>query len=125
TGRTARRRRARRRLSGLPPLARRHADVALERAAERRFRRVADGIGDFRHARRARAELATGELEAERREVRHGCLADELLETLGEHGARRGRATRELLERPSRLRFTMHTGERAADDGIGEAGEPA
>src|SRR5262249_30628199 len=88
TGRTARLRPLRSFGSGaLPPFTRRNTDVALERAAEARFRRVADGIGHLGHAGRARAELPARELQAERREVAHRCLPDELLEALGEHGA--------------------------------------
>jgi hypothetical protein len=71
----------------LSPLARGDTNRFLERAAEGRFRLVADAFGDFGDALDAVHEMRGGQLHAPARQVLHRRLADEGGEPLGERGA--------------------------------------
>ena len=76
------------------PRARRHADLALERARERGLALVADLERDVDHLRVRVAQQARGELHPPPRQVLHRRLADEVDEALVERRARQARPPR-------------------------------
>ena len=90
-------------------------DDALERAAEGRFRPVAEAVRELRNRDSLVTEGAECEMHAPAGHVPHGGLADQLREAHRESRAGDGDLLRERSKRPLSCRLAVDQGDRAAD----------
>src|SRR5215470_11108018 len=92
----------------IPPSPRRHTGHALECAAEDRFGLVADIACDAGDTVLSAAQPVGRELDAPARHIFNGWLAEERIETLGQHGAGGAGLTCEVLRRRAPRRGGVH-----------------